>query len=215
MDYENKPHDYYDKIRHEMLKYLPQDANKIIDVGCGNGAFAKVVKEKTNAEVWGVEYMQKEADVAKNVLDKVFAGPIESNLDALPQDFFDVVFFNDVLEHLVDPYTVLLQFKEKMAPNGIIISSIPNIRYHNSLIKFLKKKDWEYQEAGVMDKTHLRFFTNKSIKRMYEEAGYDVVTHEGINRSRSLKPLLYNIPLLFSQMDIFYPQYATVARVKK
>lgn len=214
MDYENKPEDYYKNVRREMLKYLPEKAGTIVEVGCGNGAFASLVKERTGAEVWGVEYMSSEAAKAEKVIDKAFAGPIESNLENLPDNFFEVAYFNDVLEHLVDPYTVLAEFRKKMVPGGIVISSIPNIRYHNALIPILFKKDFKYRDYGVMDHTHMRFFTEKSIRRMYEEQGYKILLHEGINKSRSLKPLLYNIPLLFSQMDIFYPQFATVARVK-
>lgn len=215
MDYENKPGGYYDNVRHEMLQYLPRKVGRVIEVGCGNGAFAKVVKDKTGAEVWGMEYVAREAAEAGKVIDKAFAGPCEENIDKLPQEYFDVAYFNDVLEHLADPYKVLADFRAKMAPGGIIISSIPNIRYHNALIPILFKKDFRYRDYGVMDFTHLRFFTKKSIRRMYEDHGYEIVLHEGINRSRSLKPMLYNIPFLFTQMDIFYPQYATVAKIKK
>lgn len=215
MDYENKPTGYYDNIRHEMLKYLPEKPATVIDIGCGNGAFSSVVKERTKAEVWGVEYMAREAGEAEKVLDKVFSGSIEENMEKLPNNYFEVAYFNDVLEHLVDPYKVLRDFKQKMVAGGIVISSIPNIRYHNALMPILFKKDFRYRGHGVMDHTHLRFFTNKSIRRMYEEAGYEIVQHEGINRSKSLKPVLYNIPVLFTHIDIFYPQYATVAKVIK
>ena len=61
-----QPDGYYDNIRYEMLKYLPEDAKKIIDIGCGNGAFAEVLKKQNNAEVWGIEYMDREAQVAKS-----------------------------------------------------------------------------------------------------------------------------------------------------
>ena len=107
MDYESKPEGYYDNIRHEMIKYLPQNPKRIIDIGCGNGAFAEVLKEQTGAEVWGIEYMDDEAQVAMKRLDKAFSGKCEDYLDQLPDDYFDVVYFNDVLEHLVDPYMVL------------------------------------------------------------------------------------------------------------
>ncbi len=212
MDYNNKPEDYYSNVRKEMLKYLPSGAAKIIDVGCGNGAFGKVLKEKGITEVWGIELMPDEAALAEKTLDKVFAGPVEGNLDKLPTEYFDVAYFNDVLEHLSDPYDVLKKIKTNLKTGGVVISSIPNIRYHNALIKMLVKKDWEYEKFGVMDHTHLRFFTGKSIRRMYEDLGYVVETHEGINKSRSLKPYLYNIPVLFTALDIRYPQYATVAR---
>ncbi len=215
MDYENKPEGYYDNIRHEMIKYLPNNPKKIIDIGCGNGAFAEVLKEQTGAEVWGIEYMDEEAQVAKNKLYKVFSGRCEDYIDDLPNDYFDTIYFNDVLEHLVDPYEVLDKIKHKLSQDGVVISSIPNVRYHNTFMKVLVKKDWQYEDFGVMDRTHLRFFTGKSIRRMYEELGYAVIEHEGINKSKSLKPYLYNIPVLFTQLDIRYPQYATVAKFKK
>lgn len=214
MNYDKKPPGYYDNVRHEMLKYLPENVEKIIEVGCGDGSFGELLKEKANAEVWGVEYVEEEALKAKKVLDEAFAGPIEENFENLPDNYFDVAYFNDVLEHLIDPYRVLKIFKAKMKVGGVIISSIPNIRYHNALIPILFKKDFQYKEFGVMDFTHMRFFTKKSIRRMYEEQGYDVVLHEGINRSKSLKPILYNIPVLFTHRDIFYPQFATVAQVR-
>ncbi|WP_164914166.1 class I SAM-dependent methyltransferase [Aquimarina sediminis] len=215
MDYENKPDGYYDNIRHEMIKYLPEDPKTIIDIGCGNGAFASVLKERTSAEVWGIEYMDSEAQLAKEKLDKVFSGKCEDYLDELPDQYFDVIYFNDVLEHLVDPYMVLDKVKSKLTIDGVLISSIPNVRYHNTFKRVLVNKDWKYEDFGVMDRTHLRFFTEKSILRMYEELGYSIVVHEGINMSKSIKPYLYNILVLFTQLDIRYPQYATVATYKK
>jgi 2-polyprenyl-3-methyl-5-hydroxy-6-metoxy-1,4-benzoquinol methylase len=212
--YQDKPQGYYDNVRKEMLKYLPENANKILDVGCGNGAFASVVKQKNNAEVWGIELMEGEGVIAKTLLDKVLIGNCEIHLKDLPEKYFDAVYFNDVLEHLSDPYSVLEILKSKLSPNGVVISSIPNVRFYRSFAKVVFGKDWEYEEYGIMDKTHLRFFTGKSIKRMYEDLGYKVLTHEGINKTKSLKPLLFNIPMLFTQMDIINHQYATVACIK-
>lgn len=212
--YEDKPQGYYYKVRKEMLKYLPETAKKILDIGCGNGAFSSLVKEKNNAEVWGIELMEEEAKVALTVLDKVFIGACENHLDALPEQYFDVIYLNDVLEHLVDPYSVLESLKSKLAPNGVVISSIPNVRFFRTFSKVLFSKDWKYEDHGVMDKTHLRFFTGKSIKRMYDELGYTIITHEGINVTKSIKPILFNILFLFTQMDVRNVQYATIAKVK-
>lgn len=215
MDYKNKPEGYYNNIRHEMMKYLPENPKKIIDIGCGNGGFAAMLKEKTGAEAWGIEYMDDEAQIAKEKLDTVFSGKCEDFLDELPNGYFDVIYFNDVLEHLVDPYMVLDKIKYKLTFNGVVISSIPNVRYYGTFLKVLFKKEWKYEGHGVMDKTHLRFFTGKSIRRMYEELGYSVIVNEGINKSKSIRPYLYNILVLFTHLDIRYPQYATVAKFKK
>lgn len=214
MDYDNKPSHYYNKVRYEMLKYLPIDAKSILEVGCGNGCFINEIKKTNPGEFWGIELMPNEAEEAKKVLDKVFVGKCEDYIDDLPDNYFDAIYFNDVLEHLFDPKTVLALLKLKLKPNGIIISSIPNMRYHNVFFDYLIKKDWEYRNHGVLDFTHLKFYTKKSITRMYEDAGYEVVVNEGINRTRSLKPYLYNLLFLFTQMDIFYLQYGTVAKKK-
>ena len=212
--YENKPLGYYDNVRKEMLKFLPENSKKILDVGCGNGAFASLLKQKNQAEVWGIELMEKEAIIAQEIVDKVLIGNCEKYINDLPDNYFDAIYFNDVLEHLADPYSVLEDLKCKLAPNGVIISSIPNVRFFRTFSKVVFLKDWKYDDFGIMDKTHLRFFTNKSIKRMYEELGYEILIHEGINKSRSLKPILFNFLTFFSQMDIRILQYATVARVK-
>ena len=92
-----------------------------------------------------------------------------------------------------------------------MISSIPNIRYFRAFFKILFKGEWDYADEGIMDRTHVRFFTRKSIRKMFENAGYKVETHEGINPSKSIKPLLINIPLLGSAGDMRYLQFATVA----
>jgi 2-polyprenyl-3-methyl-5-hydroxy-6-metoxy-1,4-benzoquinol methylase len=215
MDYDNKPDGYYDNIRREMIQFLPSNPGKILDVGCGNGAFAEALKGITKAEVWGIEYMEDQAEIALEKLDKVFSGPCEHFLDELPDNYFDAIYFNDVLEHLVDPYMVLDKIKNKLAHNGVVISSIPNVRHHKTFLKTLFLKDWKYLDHGVMDKTHLRFFTGKSIRAMYEDLGYTVLLHKGLNKSKSIKPFLYNIPLLFTHMDIRNLQYATVASFKK
>ena len=212
--YQNKPQGYYDNVRREMLHYLPEKAKKILEVGCGNGAFAFLVKQKNDAEVWGIELMEEEAIIAKTVLDNVLIGSCEIYLNELPEKYFDAIYFNDVLEHLADPYSALEILKSKLAPNGVIISSIPNVRFYRSFAKVVFAKDWKYEEYGIMDKTHLRFFTGKSIKRMYEDLGYKVLVHEGLNKTKSLKPFLFNALVLFTQIDIINHQYATVACLK-
>ncbi|WP_299608029.1 class I SAM-dependent methyltransferase [uncultured Aquimarina sp.] len=212
MDYDNKPDNYFNNTRHEMLDFLPKNTKTLLDVGCGEGAFASMIKEKFQTETWGIELMKEEGEKAKKLLDKVFIGDVEGFIDELPDDYFDTIYFNDVLEHLVDPYVVLEKMKSKLSKDGVIISSIPNMRYHSALKNLVLNKNWEYEDHGIMDKTHLRFFTGKSIANMYTRLGYKIITHKGINKTKSIKPYFYNLPFLFTAMDMRYLQYATVVK---
>ncbi len=212
MQYDNKRENYYKNLRPEMRALLPDNAKRVLDVGCGQGAMSRGIKKDLKIEVWGVEFMKEEAREACNHLDKVITATAEDSIEHLPDNYFDVIYFNDVLEHLVSPENVLRAMRSKLTPDGVIISSIPNARYHSVFFQYVVKKDWKYAKEGVMDYTHLRFFTSRSIQAMFEATGYKIEFHCGINRTRSLKPLLYNIPLLFTAMDMFYLQYATVAR---
>jgi 2-polyprenyl-3-methyl-5-hydroxy-6-metoxy-1,4-benzoquinol methylase len=215
MDYDNKASDYFNHERPEMLAFLPDTCKKVLDVGCGEGIFVKQIKDKFAAEAWGIELMQAPGKEAEKVLDKVFIGPCEDFLDELPDNYFDAIYCNDVLEHLVDPYSVLEKLKAKLSKKGVLISSIPNIRYHYAFKKIILQKKFEYEGHGIFDKTHLRFFTKSSIAKMYTDLGFEILSHKGINRTRSLKPYLYNIPFFFTAMDMFYLQYGTVVRRSK
>ena len=195
-----------------MQELLPENIKTVLDVGCGNGAMAFELKEKYNLEVWGVEFMQKEAEIANDKLDHVINDTIENGIEELPDNYFDVIYFNDVLEHLINPNKILESIKSKLSPNGKIISSIPNVRYHKVFQQYLFRKDWKYEGLGVMDFTHLRFFTSKSIERMYIEAGYEIVLHQGINKTKSIMPYFYNFLFLFSAKDMFYLQFATIVK---
>ncbi len=212
MDYENKADDYYNHERPEMLAYLPAGCKTLLDVGCGEGTFAEYIKNRENLEAWGIELMEGPGKEAEKRLDKVFIGPCENFIEELPDNYFDAIYCNDVLEHLVDPYSVLAVLRKKLTDRGVVISSIPNIRYHDAFKKVWLRKKWEYEGHGIFDKTHMRFFTKSSIEKMYRDQGYEIVSHEGINRTRSLKPYLYNIPFLYTAMDMFYLQFATVAK---
>lgn len=212
MDYQNKKAGYYENVRQEMVALCPKNIKTLLDVGCSEGNFAAHIKNSQNIEAWGIELMASHGEKAIPKLDKVLIGTCESQIEELPNNYFDVIYFNDVLEHLVNPENVLNTIKTKLSPNGVLISSIPNMRYHKVLKDLLVKKDFKYTNDGVMDHTHLRWFTHKSIQRMYKNCGYEIISHQGINKTKSLKPYLYNLPLLFSGSDIFFVQFATVVK---
>lgn len=155
--------------------------------------------------------MPEPGSEAKKCLDKVFVGSCENFVDDLPEYYFDVLYCKDVLVHVVDTSTFLTHFKSRLSPNVVVKSSIPNIRYHDAFKKIIFQKKFEYEGPGIFDKIHMRFCTKSSIGKMYTDLGYRIINHEGINRTRSLKPYLYNIPFFFTSMAMFYLQFVTVA----
>ncbi len=210
----DKESDYYGGVRSEMLKYFPEGACTMLDVGCGEGLFGKTAKERFGAEVWGIDINKSSIQQAELNLDNAFFGDVSQLFDVLPDKHFDVIYFNDVLEHMVDPYSLLENIKSKLGATGLVVASIPNIRYHRVLTQILLKRDFKYEKAGVMDETHMRFFTQKSIKRMFVNAGYEPVTLEAINKGKSIRPLFYQLVSLgLIGRDISYPQFAVTARI--
>ena len=210
-----KPNIYYSS-REEMLRFIPQNAKKILDVGCGEGRFGHLLKSQRSAEVWGIELDNSAAEKADKILDKVIVGNIEDDNLLLPEKYFDCIVFNDILEHLRCPWIVLIKVLSNIKLDGYVVASIPNIRYYENMKRLLLHKEWEYTDMGIMDKTHLRFFTEKSIRNMFERCGYHIVTLEGINGSTfSWKFGLFNKLVFNSLDDMRYIQFACVAQKKE
>lgn len=203
-------------FRPEMLKLLPQQAKKVLDVGCSNGHFGKSIKALNSSEVWGIEPRKDVAARAQKYLDRVLAGPVEDLMDELPDEYFDAIYFNDVLEHLIEPEEILIKLKKKLRPDGVFILAIPNVRYFRNLRNLIFKRDWEYEDIGILDRTHLRFYTQKSILRMFQRLNFEVLHFEGINATKSFRPYLYHI-LTFGVwgLDTKYLQFASVVRPQK
>lgn len=208
-----KPDNYYQNAREEIVGFIPPRAHRILEVGCGEGHFGRRLKDETEREVWGVEVVVAAARVAEQHLDKVLRGDISTLMDDLPPNYFDAVVFNDVLEHLVDPDDILDRVKRHLSEGGVVVSSIPNIRFFPTFYELLVHRRWEYEESGILDRTHLRFFTIESIRAMYERLGYEVLRHEGINELDRLpkKFRIVNGILRGRLSDMRYPQFATVA----
>lgn len=171
---------YYQRSRQEIQDLISPTAKIILDVGCGEGVMASELKQKLNAEVWGVEFVDTVSQKARNKIDKVLTGTIEENLKNLPDKYFDTIIFADVLEHLTDPEKILTEIKTKLKPGGEIVTSIPNVR-HWSVVLDLLQGNWEYQDEGLLDRTHLRFFTKKSIVKMVERLGGNIADFKATN----------------------------------
>lgn len=205
---------YYTNIRVEMAGIVPGHCTRILDVGCGEGNFGQLLKEKNRAEVWGVELSEKAAVLAGEKLDRVFAGDFMVLFPELPKGYFDCIIFNDVLEHFTDPDHVLELCKEILVHGGYVVSSIPNVRYIRNLYEVIIQRDWEYKAGGILDRTHYRFFTKKSIIRMFTMAGYEVERCTGIKPTPNILARLLGLITLGYMADTKFLQFATVAKKK-
>jgi 2-polyprenyl-3-methyl-5-hydroxy-6-metoxy-1,4-benzoquinol methylase len=203
---------YFVLSRPEMLGFVPQEAKKVLEIGCGEGNFGRSVKVRNQAIVWGVEMDRGAARAAALKLDKILRGGIQSQLERLPRNYFDCVIFNDVLEHLPDPEKVLEEIRKNIIPGGWIICSIPNVFYISNLKGLMLDRDWKYTDFGILDRSHLRFFTRKSIRRMFEDLGYTVQGITGINGCRWKIFFLFNAITLGLFHESKYLQYACVVR---
>lgn len=124
------------------------------------------------AELHGIELDPGSWSIASKLFE-VTQGNVEQNLD-YPEEFFDYIIFGDVLEHLNQPEAVLVNMKRYLKPGGMILASIPNIM-HISVISELLNGSFTYQDSGILDRTHLRFFTKAEIIKMFSRAGYEIL----------------------------------------
>jgi 2-polyprenyl-3-methyl-5-hydroxy-6-metoxy-1,4-benzoquinol methylase len=172
---------YRSQSRSEILQFLPpgRQGMKVLEIGCGDGSFSASVPGAS--ERWGVEPFAIAAEGARARLDRVFATTFEAAKPELPPRFFDLVICNDVIEHMTDHDAFLRSAQDVMADGSVIVGSLPNVRYYRNLFDLVVASDWEYQDQGILDRTHFRFFTKRSIRRSLEHAGFRVERLEGIN----------------------------------
>jgi 2-polyprenyl-3-methyl-5-hydroxy-6-metoxy-1,4-benzoquinol methylase len=173
--YTEKHSKYFANIRSDIVPLLPIASEKVLEIGCGTGATLRYLKEQGLSK-WcaGVELSSGPASEAKKHIDVVLHGNIEQIKLPFDDGEFDVILCLDVLEHLLDPWAVINTLYKLLKPGGVIIASIPNVRFYKVSIGLLFKGLWEYKDEGILDRTHLRFFTYKSAKDLMECSGLKV-----------------------------------------
>lgn len=166
-------HEYQDSERPELLPFLPTEVRTLLDVGCHRGAFGYSAKRSNqNLVVWGIEPNPAAADVARRRLDNVIQGSWPA--DMTPGARFDCLAFNDVLEHLADPWSALRAAHSHLKTGGRVLASVPNIRRVTLLEDLVLRGRWTYADEGLLDRTHLRFFTKSSVQDLFRDAGFAV-----------------------------------------
>jgi SAM-dependent methyltransferase len=173
----------YDIARDELVPFVPAGVRRLLDVGCGVGRYAaEVRRQRPEVEVWGVEPDPSSAAAARQHVPQLVEGFFPEVEVDLPAAHFHVVTFNDVLEHLVTPSLALAGAARLLAPGGLVVASIPNVRHLSVLWPLLRRDDWNYDLFGLLDHTHLRFFTRTTMREFFEALGWTVVSVDGVNR---------------------------------
>jgi trans-aconitate methyltransferase len=193
LDLESQAEDHYlDYFNEPLLELLAAPPRQVLDLGCSGGKFGAVLKERfPGARVVGVEAAPAAAAKAETRLDRVLRDRLEA-LDLAAAGYaagaFDVVVASDVLEHLVNPWKLLVDLRRFMAADGVLITSIPNVRNIGLISDLLLNGRWQYAERGLLDVTHLRFFTLAGMHEMFAETGWRV-EHYNVNIMPDLAPL--------------------------
>ena len=183
-----KPAGYFDHARPEIQALVPTTARRVLDVGCGAGRLGEALKATAPREVIGIECDPAQAARARARLDEVLVGDAETLALPFPPGTFDCVICADVLEHLRDPWALLARLRPLLAPQGLLLASIPNAQFVQVLWELAQGR-WSYQPAGILDRTHLRFFTRREFRRALRAAGFqEAAWHPQI--PASLAPLL-------------------------
>lgn len=168
------PAGYYSQARDELLGlHRWRGGEHVLDLGCGAGGNAPYLRAQGVASITGIEPVPAVAAVAREVYDHVLLGTAEQCLQALPVRP-EVVVAADVLEHTVAPDAVLRTLLAVSAPGVRLLVSAPNVRHHSVLRMLVLHGQWRYQDEGIMDRTHLRWFTRASIQELLTSSGWAV-----------------------------------------
>ncbi len=182
---------YFRYPRTDVVALVPETCTRVLDVGCAAGVVGAALKRRQRCTVVGIERDPTAARAARAVLDEVLEIDLEwpgTNWCAqLGRQPFDCLIYADVLEHLREPRELLVAQRALLAPGGIAIVSVPNVR-HYPVVLGLLRGEWRYQDEGVLDRTHLRFFTRRSLIEMLASAGYRVDELRGeVHASRTAR----------------------------
>lgn len=163
-------------VNTDLLALMPHNCRRIIEIGCMHGALAQAYRQQNpEAEYVGVDIDSKYAKIAESFCSQTIAG----NIELLPTEVFESFFpsdcwvFGDCLEHLYDPWKLLEQIRNRIDSDGCLVTCIPNAQHWSVQMRLASGKFF-YEEHGLMDRTHIRWFTRETILKMFQDAGWVV-----------------------------------------
>ena len=178
---------YFDQPRPEIVELIPKDAKTILEIGCASGVMGELIKKRQNCVITGIDMNPVAVQKAVKRLDHVICGDAFQVLPALPDQAYDLVIMADMLEHVVDTQRLLELVATKLSKAGKLIISVPNVR-HWSILRDLLQGDWTYVETGILDNTHLRFFTPRSLEIILRNSGFKIEERCGTTKENMTPP---------------------------
>jgi len=171
---------YLDEVNESIVRNFPHVSSSprpvVLDVGCGTASTGKAL-EKKGYEVWGIDNSHEACMLASKHITKALPADI-TDFRAIDENFknkvFDHIIFADILEHVADPWGVLKHYYRYLKPDGRLIVSLPNTAAWTKRFRFLFGS-FDYEDTGIMDRDHIRFFTMKSAKEMIKDAGFTII----------------------------------------
>jgi methionine biosynthesis protein MetW len=177
---------FYFSLEREMFKNAIRENNKsILDIGCGTGALGLFLRTNQNCNVFGIEINNAAFQEAEKNLDGVIEGNVETIDIPYKNNEFDYIVMGDVLEHLINPMGTTKKLIKLLKPGGKILITVPNVRHWSILISLIFKGKWKYESSGLLDYTHLRFFTKKSLHEMLNDSGFKMVNSSNVIQKKS------------------------------
>lgn len=171
--------DYYNSARTDVADLIPQEVESVLEVGCAAGRTGELLAKRGIRKLIGVEIDPRLSHLASAHYSQVLIGDAEEmDLAQIPNASVDCILYPDVLEHFRDPWATLKRHLRVLRSGGYVVASIPNVRYYKTVRELVLKGSWDYQEAGILDIGHLRFFTWKSIMDLFSTNGLEIIRLE-------------------------------------
>lgn len=204
----NKSSSYYDVNRSDLVDLLPSINGSYLEIGCGSGSTLEYIKSKGASYVAGIDINKDAITTAKNRgLDFAEVVNIEEAELPFSKEFFDCIICADVIEHLYNPWNILKNLALYLKQGGYVLLSIPNIKHYTILKDLILNDDWRYTELGILDSSHIRFFTFKEINKLINYANLRIITVHSVkaesNKFKFINTLMLNRLNSFSTVQYY------------
>src|SRR6185437_8214721 len=199
---------YFSTVRTEIEDLLPADAHRVLEVGCGAGATLAWLKQRwPDAWAAGADVNEEQVRRAAAHADQAERCDLDETLPSIAPATIDLLLCLDVLEHLRDPWAVLRGLAGLVRPGGRVIVSVPNVRHASVLLPLAARGRWRYGGSGILDQTHLRFFTRETAVELVRDAGFAVSAVRGVGTQPGRRGYLPNLLTLGLLRDFITRQY--------